>query len=117
MSLEIFRNIEGYGGRYQVTSWGRVYDSVTGRFLKPEIHCKGYLRVDLFDKNGKRKHHKVHRLVAKAFIDNPRNLPQVNHIDGNNQNNSITNLEWVNNKENAIKAKQLRELQTLHINL
>jgi hypothetical protein len=68
------------------------------------------LRVDLYNKNG-RKHCKIHRLVAEAFIPNPDGKPQINHIDGNNQNNSISNLEWVTNEENAYKAKELRGLQ------
>ena len=106
MSLEIFRPIEGYDN-YQVTSWGRVFDQSKGKFVNQEVHHKGYLRVDLF-KDGKRKHYKVHRLVAEAFIPNPENKPQVNHIDGNNQNNSVTNLEWVTNEENFMKANQLR---------
>lgn len=107
MSLEIFKDIEGYED-YQVTSWGRVFNKKTGNFVHQEVHAKGYLRVDLFNEKG-RKHMKVHRLVAKAFIPNPANKPQVNHIDGNNQNNSITNLEWVTNDENCNHANRLRK--------
>ena len=106
MSLELFKGIKGYEN-YQITSWGRVYNKSRKRFLVPEEHYKGYLRVDLL-KNGKRKHFKVHRLVADAFIPNPLNKPQVNHIDGNNQNNSVTNLEWVTNRENCLKAQLLK---------
>jgi len=106
--LEQFKDIKGYEDRYQVTSWGRVFNVDKQKFIKPYIHDKGYLRVDLYEENGKKKHHKVHRLVAKAFIPNPDHKPQVNHIDGNNQNNSITNLEWVTNNENQKHAKQLR---------
>lgn len=106
MSLEIYKDIEGFPG-YQVTSWGRVYNKERGTFVRQDVHCKGYLRVDLFNEDG-RKHFKVHRLVAEAFIPNPENKPQVNHIDGNNQNNSITNLEWVTNAENCEKARLLR---------
>lgn len=93
MSLEIYKDIDGYED-YQITSWGRVFNKKTGKFVYQEIHDKGYLRVDLFNDMG-RKHMKVHRLVAQAFIPNPWNKPQINHIDGNNQNNSISNLEWV----------------------
>lgn len=107
MSLEIFKDIDGYGD-YQITSWGRVYNKKSHSFMKPEVHDKGYLRVDLFDSDGNRKHIKVHRLVAKAFIPNPDEKPQVNHIDGNNQNNSVTNLEWVTDAENKEKARVLR---------
>ena len=106
MSLEIYKDIEGYPD-YQVTSWGRVFSKRKKKFIRPEVHCKGYLRVHLFNKDG-RKHFKVHRLVAEAFIPNPDEKPQVNHIDGNNQNNSVTNLEWVTNAENCEKARLLR---------
>ena len=106
MSLEIYKDIENYWP-YQVTSWGRVYNKETGEFLTPQPNEKGYMRVDLYGPEG-RKHFKVHRLVAEAFIPNPNEKPQVNHIDGNNQNNSVTNLEWVTNAENVEKAKLLR---------
>lgn len=127
MSLEQFRTIEGYNN-YMVSSWGKVYatrvvwkatqlidstevfypDSVRQE-LKPEETSKGYLRVDLYDKNGNRKHFKIHRLVAQAFIPNPENKPQINHIDGNKHNNSITNLEWVTDAENKEHRKKLSE--------
>lgn len=107
MTMEKYRDVAGYEGLYQVTSWGRVYSVGKNRFLKTETTDKGYLRVDLIDENGKRQHHKVHRLVAKAFIPNSHNKPQVNHKDGNKQNNSITNLEWVTDSENKEHQKQL----------
>ena len=109
MSLEVYKDIDGFPN-YQVTSWGRVYNKTTRMFVTQEEHHKGYLRVDLYNENG-RKHKKVHRLVAEAFITNPDNKPQVNHIDGNNQNNSVTNLEWVTNAENAAKARILRMMR------
>lgn len=106
MSLEIFKTIDGYED-YEISTWGRVFRKSTGNFITPYHHHKGYLRVDL--KNGKGiKHFKVHRLVASAFIPNPEGKPQVNHIDGNPGNNSITNLEWVTNQENQDKARELR---------
>ena len=108
-NLEIFKDIAGYDGKYQVTSWGRVYNVDSEKFLRMEETEKGYLRVDLYDSCGKRKHCKVHRLVAKAFIENPNGLPQVNHIDGNPKNNSFTNLEWTTDKENRDKAVRLRQ--------
>lgn len=104
--MEKYRDIEGYEGRYQVTSWGRVYNVERERFIRYQLTEKGYARVDLIDENGKRTHYKVHRLVAKAFIKNPDHKPQVNHIDGNKLNNSVTNLEWVTNKEN-VKHQQM----------
>ena len=109
MSLEVFKPIEGFPN-YMVSSWGRVQRIDKGKFLKPEIHDKGYLRVDLFDPSGKRHHMKVHRLVATAFVGNPFNKPHINHIDGNNQNNSYTNLEWVTDAENKAKRKELMQM-------
>lgn len=107
--MEIYKDIKGYKNRYQITSWGRVYSIESGRFLRNEKTQKGYCRVVLVAENGKKAHFRVHRLVAEAFIPNPDNKPQVNHIDGNKLNNSITNLEWVTNQENyehyvALKA-------------
>lgn len=119
MSLEKFKLIEGYD-HYLVSTWGKIYridkafqvetdyQHMTRKLseLSTEETSKGYLRVYL-SKNGKRKHHKVHRLVARAFIPNPDNKPQVNHIDGNKHNNSITNLEWVTDEENKLHRKQI----------
>lgn len=105
-NLEIFRPIIGYE-RYEVSTWGRVFDNRHKTFLNPEVHGKGYLRVDLYDDENNRKHKKVHRLVAHAFIPNPDSKPQVNHIDGNKRNNSVTNLEWVTDEENKQKRKEL----------
>lgn len=109
MSLEIFRDIPEYGN-YQITSWGRVYNKITESFVTQERTAKGYMRVDLFNDNG-RKHMKVHRLVATAFIPNPSGKPQVNHKDGNKQNNSYINLEWVTDAENKEHQKKLIEQQ------
>ena len=106
MSLEIIKDIPGFES-YQITSWGRVLHN--GKELHPYKHHKGYLRVDLHN-GSERKHFKVHRLVAGAFIPNPLGKPQVNHIDGNKANNSFSNLEWVTNKENDFHARRLREL-------
>ena len=91
MSLEVLLPIPDFPD-YKVSSWGRVFSVSAKKFLKPEVHYKGYLRVDLYDKNGNRIHAKVHRLVANAFVPNPQNKPHVNHIDGNNQNNSFTDF-------------------------
>ena len=107
MSLERFRPVKGYEN-YEVSTWGRVFSKTEGRFLIPQVHDKGYLRVDLY-KNNQRKHCKIHRLVAEAFIPNHDGKPHINHIDGNNQNNSITNLEWVTDAENREKARLLRK--------
>lgn len=99
MSEEIWKDIEGYDGIYEVSSWGRVKNSRTGRVLKAGKDIYGYLFVNVY-KNGKRTNYKVHRLVAQAFIPNPQNKPQVNHIDENKENNYVENLEWCTAKEN-----------------
>ena len=108
MSLEIWKPIKGYED-YAVSSWGRVMNTHTENLIWQEPHNKGYMRVDLYNGDGKRHHLKVHRLVAEAFIPNPYGKPQVNHIDGNNRNNSITNLEWVTDEENKAHQKRLQK--------
>lgn len=87
---------------YTITKQGQVYSYKNGykKEMKGSIDSKGYPYVDLSQKNGKRKCPKIHRLVALAFIPNPNNLPQINHIDGKKDNNSISNLEWVTQSQN-----------------
>ena len=90
-------------GLYQVSNLGRVKslgNSKTRKekILKPEIRT-GYYSVNLC-KSGKRKKHRVHRLVAQAFIENPKNLPVINHIDENKLNNCVENLEWCTHEYN-----------------
>lgn len=93
----IWLPIEGYEDLYEVSNTGKVR-SLCGRYgknriLKQSSGSKGYLIVTLCGK-GPQKTVNVHRLVAKAFIPNPDNLPCVNHIDEDRTNNNVTNLEW-----------------------
>ncbi|WPH68848.1 HNH endonuclease [Enterococcus phage EF-M80] len=103
--IEEWKDIEGYEGLYQVSNLGRVKRS-KGKYMKSErilmlfINTPGYLQVMLC-KNNKCKKFTVHRLVANAFIPNPENKPQVNHIDEDKTNNMVSNLEWVTAKENV----------------
>lgn len=83
-----------YGGRYFVYDDGRIYSNISKKFLLPDIGKLGYYQVTLSDKNNKKCRVKVHRLVAMTFLENPSNLPQVNHKDGNKSNNNVSNLEW-----------------------
>jgi hypothetical protein len=103
--MEEWRAIVGTKGFIEVSNEGRVRSLLGGtpRILKTQVDNKGYHRVRVTIERVKMSY-KVHREVAKAFIDNPGNLPQVNHIDGNKDNNCVTNLEWVTNKENAHHA-------------
>ena len=93
-------DIKGYEGRYQIGDTGQVYSLVSKKYLKPMDDGRGYLFVHLTNGKGKLKNEKIHRLVAKAFIPNPDNLPEVNHIDENKYNNCVDNLEWCSVKYN-----------------
>jgi hypothetical protein len=113
---EIWKDIEGYEGLYQVSNSGKVkalfkivqrtrkqVQTYPEKILKPNTCHKGYCRVSLHNTK-KAKTHSVHRLVALAFIPNPEGKPQVNHINGIKSDNSISNLEWVTNAENQKHA-------------
>ena len=89
------KDVVGYEGRYTVDTDGNVYNW-KGRALKGRVTDKGYIELSLYD--GKR--FKAHRLVAQAFIANPEEYPQVDHIDENKQNNAVSNLRWCTDRMN-----------------
>lgn len=111
---EIWKDIEGYNGFYQVSNLGRV-KSTGGwcgtskrreKIRATSLTKDGYVKVRLLYQ-GKDKTERIHRLVAKAFIPNKDNKDTVNHKDGNKENNIVDNLEWVNRKEQMIHAYKL----------
>lgn len=97
--MEVWKNIEGYEN-YIVSNMGKVKNIITGKVLKQHNSGNGYLHVCLYNKEHKGRTIMVHRLVAKAFIPNPNNLPQINHIDECKENNCFSNLEWCTSEEN-----------------
>lgn len=106
--------VDNISTNYYITEDGKCYNSLTGRYLKGQVNYKnGYLSYNLKLQGGRSKRFYAHRLVAIAFIDNPLNKQEVNHIDGNKLNNSVDNLEWVTSSENKKHAidKELRKLK------
>lgn len=91
---EIWKEIEGYGGRYQVSNCGRVWNVSTQSMMKPQLKKTGYLCLNLMKPNKKIVSERVHRLVALYFCEKPEGCNVVNHIDSDKTNNHATNLEW-----------------------
>lgn len=123
---EIWKDILGYEKSYQVSNFGRVKSlsfktknrfscfNINGKILKQQKTKFGYFRITI---GSKTKSFLVHRLVAEAFIPNPENYPQVNHIDENKINNNLSNLEWCSPKYNVnygtgIKRKKISAQNT-----
>lgn len=115
MEQEIFKDIKGFEGKYQVSNFGNArsldikikvkngFRTYKGKPLVLSTNSNGYLGVSLSIKNCRRNAY-IHRLVAETFLPNPLNKKCVNHKDGNKQNNNIDNLEWNTYKENQNHA-------------
>lgn len=122
---ELWKDVAGYEGLYQVSNLGRVKSLgriasngkgayvVKSRILLTYLDFGKYQCVKL-SRNGKAKQHKVHRLVAEAFISNPNKLPCVNHKDENRQNNNVNNLEWCTHQyNNTYGTTRQRRVKTI----
>lgn len=103
---------------YKVSDSGEVFSIKRGILLKPSISKFGYARVTLYKDNGEKHKIMVHRLVAKAFIPNPNELEQVNHINENKLDNTVSNLEWCTSSynvnfgsRNGVVSEKLRKIK------
>lgn len=107
--MEQWKPIDRFNGRFEISDLGRLRNTATSKILKYTINPNGYYACSIKPDGRKGKSYclRIHREIALAFIPNPNNLPQVNHIDGNKLNNTLQNLEWVTNKQNAQHAHNL----------
>jgi hypothetical protein len=124
---EEWRDVVGYEGLYMVSSFGRIASltkEVSNRYgtriipckiLSPCVSTEGYCKVILCLNANSRKHVKVHRLVAEAFIPNNENKPQIDHIDRNKQNNNVSNLRWCTLSENMHNPLTIEHCRNLNL--
>ena len=112
MIKEIWKPIENFNN-YEISSLGRVKNISTGKVLKPILISTGYYQVGLFKQN-KCYRKLIHRLVAEAFLENPENLPQINHIDEVKINNKVENLEWCSASYNTNYGTRNKRLSISH---
>ena len=110
--METYKIIKGYDSRYLVSNLGNVVSCYAGKVKQlSKLKSKhGYLFVRL-SKDNLPKTKLIHRLVAETFIDNPNNLPQVDHINEDKKNNNLINLQWINCKDNTTKSQGVKIIQ------
>lgn len=107
--MEVWKEIKGYEGCYDVSSFGRIRSHYKGIIRKPKLWClhengKWTYHTITLNKSGKKSTKKIHRLVAEAFIPNPENKPEVHHIDFDTTNNRVENLKWATHHENSLHS-------------
>lgn len=98
------KQIPEYNNRYSITTDGKIYSHLSNRFLVQRLDKDGYPRATLMKSEGEQVTRHVHRLVALTYLNNPDNMPHVNHIDGNKENNHFSNLEWCTCQYNRLHA-------------
>lgn len=103
MVRDNMKDIEGYEGRYAITEDGQVWSYYSKSFIYQRTNNEGYKLVRL-RKNGQQKLYSVHQLVARTFIPNPNEYTEINHIDENKANNTISNLEWCTHQQNMLSG-------------
>lgn len=106
---EVWKDIDSCS-THQVSNMGRIYVKATNQIIYGHIYQR-YRYVYVNDNLGKRHHYAVHRLVAQAFVPNPDNKPQVDHIDSDPHNNKATNLRWVDHKEQMQNIETQKKMQ------
>lgn len=126
---EIWKDVLGYEGKYQVSNLGRVKSlerrckskdytrRVPGKIRAQTLDTYGYPIVSL-NLDGKKKTRTIHRLVAEAFIPNPNNYSEINHKDENKQNNAVENLEWCTTQYNSsygTRVDRIKRAQSIHV--
>lgn len=108
--MEIWKKIDRFD--YYISSYGRVKNK-DGKILRPDVNSLGYARVTLYSEDYKKREF-IHRLVAKYFITNPLNKPNIDHIDTNPKNNYVENLRWCTQKENINNPISLNKRHKPH---
>ena len=108
--IEDMKPIPGFND-YLISTTGKVYSTKTNKFLNPSKTKDGYLKVALRG-NNKAYYFRVHKLVAMTYLENPNNLPEVNHKDFNRANNNLENLEWISHNDNIEYSKLENRFKT-----
>jgi hypothetical protein len=107
---EIWKDIDGYNGKYQISNYGLIKNIFRDILVRQSPNTRGYLKCAL-----NRRTFNVHRLVAKMFIANPNNKLYVNHINNIQTDNMVSNLEWVTPMENSCHASSFRQVSSSYV--